>query len=491
MAEESLNFQFNVAEAEKGLLWAFIQILRRKATGVLRAEGSAAGKSDFRKDFAFSEGKPVAIVSNRPQERLVYFLITQSKLSKDQVEELNREKVSINVTNSTVAALLKKGWIANAEIPELLESFFSERLFNLLSYRRMSLKFVEMDQLPEKALGGGDFPIQADFALSLWSALKKLLDEAYCRSRFSKKAGSGVETTGDCVLPLKPSELRLWNELKKPTELNENLSLEQLQLLVVALELGQLTWHAAKANQNEDSFQKVFESHKKMSFYEILQVDESVGSSDLKKSYFSFVKKYHPDRLPKESSPETRKLCEDILAQVNEAYDVLSDKERKTEYDAERQLAAMGGRAAVERRLRAEIKFDEAKMALRRKHFAQAMDQLNEIKKDIGDHPEFEMDYCYAQFMLGVEAETIDQLPLKTIEQQLFKAFKALKEDPYPAYYLGVFYRHTGEVEKALSAYDRAVAIDPNFSEASNEARILRMRSEKEKPKTKSWFRKT
>src|SRR5574344_349488 len=62
-------------------------------------------------------------------------------------------------------------------------------------------------------------------------------------------------------------------------------------------------------------------------YYEILGVDKSADSKEIKKSYRKLAKKYHPD-LNKGSEEAAEKLKE-----VNEAYEVLSDEDKRRKYD--------------------------------------------------------------------------------------------------------------------------------------------------------------
>lgn len=62
-------------------------------------------------------------------------------------------------------------------------------------------------------------------------------------------------------------------------------------------------------------------------YYEILNVPTNASPRMIRKSYLRLVKKYHPDQCFGD------KGAEEYLKEVNEAYDVLSDKEKKLEYD--------------------------------------------------------------------------------------------------------------------------------------------------------------
>ena len=65
-------------------------------------------------------------------------------------------------------------------------------------------------------------------------------------------------------------------------------------------------------------------------YYEILEVDKNASSEVIEKAYKALVKKYHPDLQP----PEKKKLAEDKIKLINEAYDTLSNTEKKKAYDA-------------------------------------------------------------------------------------------------------------------------------------------------------------
>lgn len=71
-------------------------------------------------------------------------------------------------------------------------------------------------------------------------------------------------------------------------------------------------------------------------FYKTLGVSEDASESDIKKAYRKLSRKYHPDLNPDDKQAEKK------FKEISEAYDVLSDKKQREEYDQIRRYGASG-----------------------------------------------------------------------------------------------------------------------------------------------------
>lgn len=67
-------------------------------------------------------------------------------------------------------------------------------------------------------------------------------------------------------------------------------------------------------------------------YYKILGVERNASQSDIKKKFRSLSKEYHPDRQVGKSEKEIKE-AEDKFKEINEAYSVLSDEEKRAKYD--------------------------------------------------------------------------------------------------------------------------------------------------------------
>src|SRR6266581_3037620 len=72
-------------------------------------------------------------------------------------------------------------------------------------------------------------------------------------------------------------------------------------------------------------------------YYDTLGVNKGASEEEIKKAYRKLARKYHPDANPDDQGAEER------FKEIQEAYSVLSDPEKRKQYDAGGMFRAGGG----------------------------------------------------------------------------------------------------------------------------------------------------
>jgi len=486
------DWRIQIGEGDHGVLSAFWRVWSQKRTGILIQETPSSGREGYRKEVVFQAGEPVAAMSNRVQETFGGFLVEKGRLSLEQSKALQEEARRDNV--DLAQKLLSSGQISSSEINEILESFLRAKIFSSVAATRGSITFKNLNEVPAKVFERNPVRLSAPFSQIFWAEAKPVLSVEYCKARLSKRAGQSLRIRGDCPFNLGSSDLREWNAMTRAESLAISQSFGNQQLLVLAVELEQVVWGESPAQKLKNEIYVLLQKYKKSTPFEILGIPESASVEEYKKAHLHLIKKYHPDRLPPDSDKDLRSQCEHLLAQINEAYDLLSDPIKRDEFFAERELEKFGGRKGIEEQLRAETLYDEGVQVLRRKQYRQAFDIFKSVESKLQENLAFKSDQAFSKLMMDVE-----MLPLQKAEglraMAIFdESIARDKENIWPLFYKGMVLRLLGEFDKAIDAFEELLDRNPRMNEAASELRFLRTKQEKDrekKAKGGSWFKKS
>src|SRR5687768_18487604 len=75
----------------------------------------------------------------------------------------------------------------------------------------------------------------------------------------------------------------------------------------------------------------------KRDYYEVLSVSRTATAEEIKRSYRKLAVQYHPDKNPGDHTAEEK------FKELGEAYDVLSDEQKRAAYDRYGHQAFSGG----------------------------------------------------------------------------------------------------------------------------------------------------
>jgi tetratricopeptide (TPR) repeat protein len=87
--------------------------------------------------------------------------------------------------------------------------------------------------------------------------------------------------------------------------------------------------HSREAREGLAQAEKLYKRSKEVDYYKLLNVTRSASSRELKRAYHKLAVEYHPDK-----NPDDREAAEIKFKAVAQAYEVLSDPDLRTKYDA-------------------------------------------------------------------------------------------------------------------------------------------------------------
>lgn len=92
-----------------------------------------------------------------------------------------------------------------------------------------------------------------------------------------------------------------------------------------------------------------------LNLYEILEVSEKASKEVIDKAYHVLAKKYHPDL----QQGEAKQKAEEKMKQINAAYEILGNDEKRKEYDAKLEEKRLEERQISEQRKQEEIQYKQ------------------------------------------------------------------------------------------------------------------------------------
>ncbi|MBI2837628.1 MAG: DnaJ domain-containing protein [Acidobacteria bacterium] len=224
---------------------------------------------------------------------------------------------------------------------------------------------------------------------------------------------------------------------------------------------------------------QIQEVHRRLSLmdhYTLLEVDKRSAEGEIKKSYFALAKKYHPDRAAAPHLQDLRKEMAEIFAQVNKAWEVLSDSERRKLYDqrgARPEEEAKEGVSKESDEQIADRNFRMAKTLYEQRKFAEAIQllkaatRLNPTKGN----------YCFLlanALTKNNNRREAEETYLKAIELDRFNS------DIYVS--LGLLYKASNMAKRAVGMFQKALQLNDNHPVAMRELAAL-------KPEEKGLFK--
>lgn len=455
---------------------ALIGLQRSHKTGILTVE-----IGNIIKKIYIKNGDMIFSASNQEEDRLGDLLLKEGRITMGQynhsVAEMKRTR------QRQGAALVKLGYLQPHELVSVVRHQVEEIILNLFSIEAGMVIFKETPLPTEEII-----TLKLSAANLIYYGIKRInnfsrivtnipsLDSILCFS------ANPIDLFQDIILD--ESGKKIISCVDDKTSIKEMITISQLgnfEALKTINALVSIRIMDVKAGHNLDAVppeqiaEKIIEEkgdkktvvqlkieieemHNKyegLGYYGVLGVKRHASIPEIKSAYYKAARKYHPDIHFHLKDDALKDKLNDIFTYVYEAYEILSNTQKRKEYDS---VSTLKPARLVSKSDKARALFEEGKLYLRRNNESDA-----------------ELLFGQAAYFDGTIAEYHYYYGLTLMKLNKFhhaeKAInRALKLDPKNADYfskLGSVYLALDLPMKARAFFRQALKITPEHAGAS------------------------
>jgi tetratricopeptide (TPR) repeat protein len=186
--------------------------------------------------------------------------------------------------------------------------------------------------------------------------------------------------------------------------------------------------------------------------YSALGLDESAGAAQFKRAYFKAAKKYHPDSLARLGLEDLREPAALIFGRIAEAFETLSDPEKKAAYDT---YGSQEPEIDTARLAQAETSFRKGEILAKMGNFDGALEYFEPAVDLWPEEPAYQAELGWALY----------KQPNADLERATLHLEIAMNQAPKEAlirFRLGLIMRARGETNRANELISKAREIDPS-----------------------------
>ncbi|MCG8589093.1 MAG: DnaJ domain-containing protein [Proteobacteria bacterium] len=202
--------------------------------------------------------------------------------------------------------------------------------------------------------------------------------------------------------------------------------------------------------------QEILERHTALSdldHYALLGVERDAATAPIKKAYFHAAKRYHPDALSRSGLDDIRDEAREVFSRIAEAYAVLTDEDKRRNYDVQLDAGAEGD-IDVERLAQAEMQFRKGEVLVRMGNFKGAIEFLDSAVQLWPDEAAYQATLGWALFRKAPKEPELAR-------EHLERAVELDKTDAVTYARLAMVLRDLGDEDGAARAQAIAKKLDP------------------------------
>jgi curved DNA-binding protein CbpA len=208
-------------------------------------------------------------------------------------------------------------------------------------------------------------------------------------------------------------------------------------------------------------------------YYDILAVARDAPTAVIQAAFFQLAKRWHPDRLGADFE-DVRTIATGVFARMSEAHNILSDTERRAEYD---EVLKSGGGSAEEQEqvqavLRAATSFQKAEVLLKKNNLVAA----EEHARLALDADPRQADYIALHSWIIAQKPERQGQPLDDLIAAMNSAVSIEPNNLRVRWYRGQLLKRAGKDSQAIRDFRFIVDQNPKHLDATREIRLYEMR---------------
>lgn len=323
----------------------FKKILKDQLSGQL-----IITSGDTKKELYFVKSRLAFATSTTEDEHLGEILISMGKLDRLQLNKALEVKRNPSYQDLKLGELLiKLKKLDKRDFYYVLKAQVEKIAVSTFPLREGEWRFVVKTPI---------IPNRQSFKIKLQQIIpkgvNKLEDLSYFRKKFYYRAPVTTAMSDSIFDFLTPDEKLLYSDLARFPNTSMEQIMAQLQIrdssspkerkfwrrltLLYLLNVIDFVEFTIDEEQNKN-VEEIYELHEKISkrqlnYYQLLGTENAAPVEDVKRSYFDFSRKYHPDKINAAPDSTVMMRANEVFAEINKAFEVLSDQNKKSEYDA-------------------------------------------------------------------------------------------------------------------------------------------------------------
>jgi len=442
----------------------FKKILKDSLSGELIVKGETFNKKLYLKD-----GRLAFASSDIQNEHLGSILVASRKITPEQLEKALKIKATPPYTKRKLGEILVK-------FTKLDKRDYYFALKNQI--RKIATACFPLTQGEWRFIvKEPQIPNRHSFKIKLpeiiLEGVKNMEDISYFKKRFFYRAPVTTAISETVFGFLTSDQIKLYTELSG----YPNTSVEQIMtkmgiemdngrnermfwrrlIFLYLMNIVDFVEYTVDEDRNKN-VEEIYDLHKKLNnkdlnYYQLFGVNNSAPVEEVKRAYFDFSRKYHPDRINAPLDSTVMLKANAVFAEINRAFEVLSDKEKKNEYDArgykeESDVGPGGGDKAKNIR----NLYLTANRLYKEKKYFEAVSLMEEV---------IAVDSSRATYylLLGLAQSKLPAM----IKQAVENLEKACDIEPWnadPVFALGEVYRSQKMLKKAEQCFQKALEIN-------------------------------